>query len=61
MNCVNCSREKEDFFDFLGDLNLAVIYIKENIENRNLEEIYPEMYKVQDKTILSKGRPVKLV
>ena len=38
MNCVNCSREKEDFFDFLGDLNLAVINIKEDIENRSLED-----------------------
>ena len=53
MNCVNCSREKEDFFDFLGDLNLAVINIKENIENRNLEESYLKIYKVQDEALLS--------
>ena len=57
MNCVNCSREKEDFFDFLGDLNLAVIYIKENIENRSLKYIY----KVQDKALLNKVRTVKRV
>ena len=61
MNCENCSREKEDFFDFLGDLNLAVIYIKENIENRNLEEIYPRIYKIQDQTLLNKVGPIEPV
>ena len=54
MNCLNCSRENEDFFDFLGDLNLAVINIKENIENRSFEELYPNIYKVQDRALLSK-------
>ena len=57
MNCENCSREKEDFFDFLGDLNLAVIYIKENIENRNVEKINPNIYKGQDEALLNKVRP----
>ncbi len=57
MNYENCWREKEDFFNFLGDLNLAVINIKENIENRSLKYIY----KVQDQTLLSKVRPVKPV
>ena len=54
MNCENCSREKEDFFDFLRDLNLAVINIKENIENRSSHEIYPNVYKVKDQTLLNK-------
>ena len=56
MNCLNCSRENEIFFDFLGDLNLAVINIKENIENRSLQEIYPNIYKVQDEALLNKVR-----
>ena len=54
MNCPNCSIEKQVFFNFFGDLNLAVINIKENIENRNLEEIYPEAYKVLDEALLNK-------
>jgi len=57
MNCVN----KEDFFDFLGDLNLAVINIKENIENRSLEEIHHGTYEEQDQTLLNKVRPITLV
>ena len=41
--------------DFLGDLNLALINIKEKIENRSLKENYP-IYKMQNETILSKVR-----
>ena len=56
MNSLNILPQ-EDFFDFLGDLNLAVINIKENIENRNLQEkIYPNIYKIQDEVLLNKVR-----
>ncbi len=55
---MNCSREKEDFFEFLGDLNLAMINIKQNVKSRSLQILSHETYKVLDEALLSK---VKLV